>query len=93
MTWYVVSGAILMCAIGAAAFFRPHRVILRSAIAAGCAIAFPFVMAFVLQPLLGDGAGMGVAAILVACSTIVLLAALAAAIGAGAHHLWKAMRG
>jgi hypothetical protein len=82
----------LACAVGAAAFWRPYRVFRRAGIAAACAIAFPYVIAFTVGPFLGEGAGMGVAFILYACAAAVLLAALAAIIGAAARHAWMAVR-
>jgi hypothetical protein len=82
----------LACAVGVAAFWRPYRVFRRAVIAAVCAIALPYVIAFAAGPFLGEGAGMGVAFILYAGAAAVLLAALAAVIGAAARHAWMALR-
>jgi hypothetical protein len=92
MTSYILIGLVLMGIVGAVAFVHPQRAFQRSAIAAVAAIALPFVLAYTLAPFLGDGAGMGVALILYVCSAVVLLAAVAASLGAAAHHVWKAMR-
>jgi hypothetical protein len=88
----VIIVVALACAVGVAAFWRPYRVFRRAVIAAVCAIALPYVIAFAAGSFLGEGAGMGVAFILYAGAAAVLLAALAAVIGAAARHAWTALR-
>ena len=73
-------------------FFRPLRVFRTAAIALGAAIVGPFVIAFALSPLLGSGAGMGVALILYVVSALVATLAMSAALGAGVRHGWNALR-
>jgi hypothetical protein len=94
VTPYVVIFIALVaaCAVGTAAFYRPERVFMRSAIAAGCALGAPFIIAYAVAPFLGEGAGMGAAFILYALSAAVLLAALSAALGAAARNAWTALR-
>lgn len=92
MWLFAIALVAYFCAVGALAFHRPDRVLLRSAMAVGGAIAFPYLVAFVAGPFLGEGAGMGVAFILYACAAAVLLTAVAASLGAGARHAWSALR-
>ena len=93
MTPYVVVIITLVaaCAAGTAAYYRPERVFVRSAIAAACALGAPFIIANAVAPLLGEGAGMGAAFILYALSAV-LLAALSATLGAAARHVWTTLR-
>ena len=92
--YFVIAAAFVVAlAVGVAAFLHPWRVILRSVIAAVCAIVGPFVVAYAAAPFLGEGAGMGVAFILYACAAIVLLIAISAAFGAATRHAWAALRG
>lgn len=91
MTQYFIIGQIVLFAIGVAAFFHPHLVFKRSAIAATSAIIFPFIVAFTVGPFLGDGAGMGIAIILYVFSATVLLVAFAASLGAAARLVWMAV--
>ena len=88
----VIIAFVAACAVGAAAFYRPERVFMRSALAAVCALGAPFIVAYAVAPVLGEGAGMGAALILYACSAAVLLAALSATLGAAARHVWTALR-
>jgi hypothetical protein len=93
-TYFVIAAAFVVAlAVGVAAFLHPRRVILRSVIAAVCAVVGPFVVAYAAAPLLGEGAGMGVAFILYACAAVVLLVAIAATFGAVTRHAWTALRG
>ena len=93
MTPYVVIIMLIaVCAVGTAAFCRPERVFVRSAVAAACALGAPFIVAYAVAPLLGEGAGMGAAFILYAFSAAVLLAALSATLGAAARHVWTTVR-
>lgn len=93
MTALVAIAIALILAAGVAAFWRPYRVFRRAIIAVVCAIVAPYVIAVSAGPLLGEGAGLGVALILYAFSTAVVLAALAAIIGAAARHAWTALSG
>jgi hypothetical protein len=94
VTSYAVIFIVLVaaCAVGTAAFYRPERVFMRSAIAAVCALGAPFIIAYAIAPLLGEGAGMGTAFILYAFSAAVLLAALSATLGAAARRVWTILR-
>jgi hypothetical protein len=83
---------VAACAVGTAAFYHPKRVFTRSAILVASAVGAPFIIAYAVAPFLGEGAGMGVAFILYAFSAAMLLAALSAALGAAARHVWTTMR-
>jgi hypothetical protein len=87
----VIITLVAACAAGTAAYYRPERVFVRSAIAAACALGAPFIIANAVAPLLGEGAGMGAAFILYALSAV-LLAALSATLGAAARHVWTTLR-
>jgi hypothetical protein len=89
----IIITLVAACAVGTAAFYRPARVFMRSAIAAACALGAPFIIAYAVAPLLGEGAGMGAAFILYAFSAaVVLLGALSATLGAAARHVWTTLR-
>jgi hypothetical protein len=70
MTGLAIFAITLASIAGLAAFHWPHGVFRRSAIAAAGAIAGPFAIGFVLNPFLGDGAGLGVVFILATCSPL-----------------------
>jgi hypothetical protein len=83
-----------LSAIGAAAyaFWRPRGVFRFAGIAILVAIAAPFVLAVLIGPFLGSGAGMGVALILYALSAFSGAIALSATVGAGARYGWNTLR-
>ena len=89
----VAIAAIVGTAIAMAAFYRPDRVLMRSAIAALCAVALPYVASYAVGPFLGEGAGFGVALILYVLSGAILLVAISAALGAATRYIWTAVRG
>ena len=91
-SYVVVITLVAACAVGTAAFYRPERVFMRSAIAAACALGGPYIIAYAVTPWLGEGAGMGTAFILYAFSGAVLLAALSAMLGAATRHVWTILR-
>lgn len=88
----LASAGVVCLAIAAAAFCWPDRVFKRSAIAVIGAAILPFIVAFAATPFLGEGAGMGVAFILYALSTVILLAAISASLGAAARYVWAAIQ-
>jgi hypothetical protein len=74
------------------AFRRPRGVFRFAGIALLSAIVLPFALAYALDPLVGEGAGMGIAFILYALSAMIATLAVFAALGAGLRHGWNALR-
>ena len=74
------------------AFERPQGVYVKSLVWAALFIVGGFGLLVLLSPLLGSGAGMGVAFIYVAYVALVVAFAALACIAATARRVWDAMR-
>ncbi len=85
----VCAGAL---AIGVAAFRAPDGVFRKAGLGLVVGVGGPLALAFLLSPLLGDGAGLGIALILYVWSALVMTAAVAALLGASFRHLWNLAR-
>lgn len=89
---FLIMLAAAALAAGGSAFLRPRGVMRRAGLVIVLALAFPFIVAFVVGPLLGSGAGFGVALILYVVSGFAITLAVFALIGAGLRHGWNALR-
>lgn len=82
--------AVILGAIGFAAWRRPDRVYRRASLALAAALGLPIPLGYLLSPVLGDGAGLGVALLIYAAAGVTAAAALAAAFGATVRHVMNA---
>ena len=87
IVFVLIAGAAL-----AYAFWRPRGIFRFAGIAILAAISLPFVLGYALAPLVGEGAGMGIAFILYAMAAAIATLAVSAALGAGLRMGWNALR-
>ncbi len=73
------------------AFWRPRGMFRFAGLAILAALALPFVLGYGLAPLVGKGAGLGMAFILYALSAALATVAIFSAVGAGLRLGWNAL--
>jgi hypothetical protein len=71
-------------------FWCPDGMMRAAGLALVGTIAAPFVLGFLLSPLIGSGGGLGFVLVFGVLALVVACAAIFAALGAAARHDWKA---
>lgn len=94
MADFVVAALLLLAASALAirCFRQPRGVLLRSLAYAGVAIGGVLALLLLASPLLGSGAGMGIAFLFAAFVSLVASLVILAWLAAGARHLWDSLR-
>ena|SRR5690606_20736214 len=83
---------VLATTIGIISFLWPANAFRRGLWAIVCALIGPFVIAYIVEPFLGSGAGLGVALVLYVLAAAILIGAVAAILGAVCRYAWDALR-